>query len=281
MRKDSDFDTLVREAQGGSRQALEEIVKGIQDRVYGLALRMLWHPEDAKDATQEILIKAVTRLGSFKGQSGFSTWVYRVAANHLLNLKKGRMERKTVSFEDFGQDLATGLSDAESAGVPAPDHDLLLEEVKIGCTLGMLLCLDRPQRIAYILGEVFGLASPEASEILQIPAETFRKRLSRARKALQDFMRSHCGIINPANSCRCAKRIKPAMERGRLDAKNLLFAGSGMKLAQGDTVAARVREMERLEEVGTLYRSHPNYAAPESLVKSVRNLLASSDFRLL
>ena len=76
----------VSPAQTGDRAALEKVVGEIQDQVYRLAVQMLWHPEDAEDATQEILIRIITRLGSFKGESAFTTWVYRVACNYLLNI---------------------------------------------------------------------------------------------------------------------------------------------------------------------------------------------------
>ena len=72
------LEQLVAKAADGDKVALEEVVRQIQDKVYGLALRMLWHPADAEDAAQEILIKIITHLGSFRGDSAFMTWVYRV-----------------------------------------------------------------------------------------------------------------------------------------------------------------------------------------------------------
>ena len=101
---------LVRRAREGDREALESLVSAIQDRVYGLALRMLWHPEDARDATQEILIRIVTRLSTFRGASKFSTWAYRVAANYLLTVRKSRIEARNYTFRRFGDELDEGLS---------------------------------------------------------------------------------------------------------------------------------------------------------------------------
>ena len=76
---------LVRRAAAGDRAALESLIEGIQDKVYGLALRMLWHPDDARDATQEILLRVVTHLSSYRHESSFLTWVYRLATNALLS----------------------------------------------------------------------------------------------------------------------------------------------------------------------------------------------------
>jgi RNA polymerase sigma factor (sigma-70 family) len=97
--------------------------------IYGLALRMLWHPEDARDATQEILIRILENLDTFRGKSNFMTWVYRVAANHLKNIRKSQMERRRFTFESFGADLADGLREAELPRFEGVDQALLLEEI--------------------------------------------------------------------------------------------------------------------------------------------------------
>src|ERR1700737_909094 len=101
----------VQKAQSGDPAALAEIVRDVQGRVYGVALRMLWHPEDAQDVTQEILLRVVTHLGGFRGDSKFETWVYRIAVNHLLTWRKSRMEEQGLTFEAFGRDLEEGLAD--------------------------------------------------------------------------------------------------------------------------------------------------------------------------
>ncbi len=84
----TNLNTLASDAQQGDQEALEEIVRQIQDRVHHLAMRMLVNPEDALEATQEILILVITKLSTFRGDSAFQTWVYRVAANYLLSEKK-------------------------------------------------------------------------------------------------------------------------------------------------------------------------------------------------
>src|SRR3989449_913258 len=109
---------LAARARDGDRSALEDLVTRIQGRVYNLALRMLWHPEDARDATQEILIRIVTHVGTFRAESAFVTWVYRIAANHLLTVRAGRLEARRLTFNRFGQDLDQGLSDVPLAPEP-------------------------------------------------------------------------------------------------------------------------------------------------------------------
>jgi RNA polymerase sigma factor (sigma-70 family) len=74
---------IARRAVGGDRDAVDSLVRSLQDDVYGLALRMLWNREDAEDATQEILVRTVTRLSQFDFRSKLRTWVYRIAVNYI------------------------------------------------------------------------------------------------------------------------------------------------------------------------------------------------------
>ncbi len=274
----TDLELLVQQARSGDRAALETLVSAIQDRIYNFALRMLWHPADAEDAAQEILIQIVTNLGGFRGESAFLTWCYRIAANHLRKTRKRRAEREEISFERFGEQLAEGLSDRvhAAAGDEALEN-LLAEEVKIGCTQGMLLCLDRNHRLAYILGAVFEVTSEEGADILGITPPAFRKRLSRARQRIHGFMERHCGLVNPERPCRCSRRIDSAVGLGRVDPRNLLFAGRPVSPAER-TLRQGVSDMESLHTAAQLFRSHPTFAAPErfrrllSVVTEARHL---------
>src|SRR5262249_7234857 len=126
------LEAQVRRAQQGDRAALEVVAKAVLPQVHGPALRFLWHPEDAEDATQEILVRIVTRLGTFRGESAFRTWVFRVACNALLNLRRSRVEERSLSFDEFRADLGEGLSDSALSTNPPVDEALLWEEVKVG-----------------------------------------------------------------------------------------------------------------------------------------------------
>jgi RNA polymerase sigma factor (sigma-70 family) len=263
---------LVRRAADGDRGALEAVVRGVQDDVYRLALRMLWHPADAEDATQEILVRLVTRLDAFRGEAAFATWAYRVAVNHLLTTRRRRAERAALSLDEFGDDLARGFDRAYAA--PGVDDGLLEEEVKVGCTQAMLLCLDRGQRAAYIVGEVFDLPSEEAAWILELTPAAYRKRLSRARARVSSFMDGHCGLVRPENPCRCHRRIGTAIATGRVDPANLLFARAG-------AVRRGIEEMEGLHASAAVLRSHPDTRAPDALARRVLDIVRADGLSLL
>jgi RNA polymerase sigma factor (sigma-70 family) len=259
-------------AKGGNTEALDFIVRQVQPKIYLVALRMLWHPEDAKDATQEILLRIITNLGSFRGESSFFTWAYRIGANHLSGWRKSPLESQELTFETFGKDLQEGLTSPQTR----PDEVLLYQEIRVGCTLGMLLCLDRPHRLAYILGEILEMDSGEASAILEVSAASYRKRLERARRQIVTFVQSQCGLANPLNPCRCSRRVGQALKLNRVNPRQLLFAGDCENAERFPRVLATIRTLEETQRAVSLYRSHPQHAIPD-FTTAVRNLLASSD----
>src|SRR5258708_16843110 len=126
---------LVARARSGDRKALEELVQRHQAWIYNIAVRMLHHPQDAEDATQEILIKVLTRLSSFEGRSSFRTWLYRIVVNHVLNMKRGRVEPASMDFAYYGAaiDDTPELELADPKGTSA-DTDLLVTAAILSCT---------------------------------------------------------------------------------------------------------------------------------------------------
>ena len=177
------------------------------------------------------------------------TWAYRVAANHIVNFRKSPAEQENLTFGRYGEQLLEGLAAPDSA---QPDAGLLAQEVKLGCTLGMLLCLDRDHRLAYILTDVFDLPSADAAFICGITPAALRKRASRARGRLREFVSVHCGLVNKSAKCRCDRRVEAAVRTGRVQPGHLNFA---QHLNPDDAVG----EMERLHDLASLMRSHPGY----------------------
>jgi RNA polymerase sigma factor (sigma-70 family) len=164
------LDGLARRATEGDRGALSELVREIQHPMYRLALRFLGNPDDAQDACQEILIRIVTRLGTFEGRSKFSTWAYTVAVRLLLRTRNRLYESAVQGAEQYAAAIDAGLGDVDPT-LEEVEFRLLSEEVRISCTYGMLLCLPRPQRAAYLLADVLGVTDGEGAEILDISRE--------------------------------------------------------------------------------------------------------------
>jgi RNA polymerase sigma factor (sigma-70 family) len=268
---------LVERSLRGDHAALEELLGAVRDDVYNLAIRMLWHPADAEDATQEVLVKVVTHLSGFRREASFRTWVFRIASNHLLTARKRRAEREKLTFPAFGVQLAEGLDEPVAAG-PDVDDAVLVEEVKIGCTQAMLLCLDRDHRLAYLLGSVFGLGGEEAAYVLDVEPAAYRKRLQRARDRIRSFMAGHCGLVDPANPCRCRRRLGRAVAAGRVDPSNLLFARHPRRAGP---LGRPIAEMEALHRAAEELHRSPAYAAPGGVAEQLRGLLQAGSLSLL
>lgn len=274
---DSNLEQYVRQAKDGNLQALEEVVCGIQEKIYGLALRMLGHQEDAEDETQEILIKVITHLSDFREESAFSSWVYRIACNHLLTARKKRSECMGLTFDLLEESLSGGIENKESLTYSGPERDVLLEETRLGCMQGALICLTREVRIAVILGEQYGVTSKEGAFILDITPALFRKRLSRGRKSLQNFMHKNCGLVNTNNACRCHKQAGGRLKNGLID---MTFVKKENALKGRSEALAHLKELAVIDRTVAMYRQYPAHHSPDSFTYIIKNLIDSGKFRV-
>lgn len=271
---------LVRQAQNGDRDALEKLILRHQAWIYNIAIRMVFHPEDAEEVTQEVLIKTITRLSTFKGESSFRTWLYRVATNHVLNMKRRKAEISETTFSAYGAAIEStpdlDLPDPASVPVEIP---MLIEEAKIGCTSGMLLCLDRRQRLVFTLGEILGVSDGVGGEILEMTADNFRQSLARARRDLYSFMNNQCGLVNKNNPCRCPKKTKGFIDAGHVDPHNLHFAHQHVQSIK-EVAVQTVRSIEGVIEAqyAAIYRDHPFLPCADQTLW-LRQLLDSQELR--
>lgn len=271
---------LVSAALDGNKAALEQLVVRHQQFIYNVAWRMVLNPQDAEDVTQEVLIKIITRLGQFKGKSEFRTWLYRIVVNHILNMKKRPLETVVTDFEEYG-DTLDNMPDEVLTEEEALTLRETIEEVKISCMAGMLLCLDRPQRLVYILGELFEIDHKIGSEILEISPDNFRQRLSRARKDLYNFMQNKCGLVNKENPCRCRKKTKGFIAAGFVDPNNLRFNINYIKRIYQVVPEKMDQYCETVDDYyAQLYGEHP-YQIPPSAGKLVEEILNDGKIKML
>jgi RNA polymerase sigma factor (sigma-70 family) len=275
------IEDLVERAKMGDKDVLEEIIRRIQDNVYGLAIRMLFIPADAEDATQEILVKVIINLGTFKGESRFETWVYSIASNHLLTTRKCRAERWQLTFDKCVHAIEEGaLDNADDAFIRA-DENLIVEETKLACVHYLLLCLTRELRLAFILGEIFGVKSSEGAKILGLTPAAYRQRLSRGKKQLMGFLVKRCGLVDPNNPCHCKTLAALHAKKRHIDPKNLLFSTHPCHPRRDSQAEDLLKELDQMARAAMLIRNHPDYAAPGVFVESMKGLIDSGRFQLL
>ncbi len=265
---------LVREAQGGDRAALEQLALRHQRWIYNLVVRMVWFPTDAEDLTQDILVRMLAGLPGFRGESRFRTWLYRLAVNRVFTYRKQREEEPVETYADFARDL-DGIADTDPGDGEDPATRVLIEEAQILCTVAMLLCLTGRQRIVFILGEVFGAPDRVGAEVLEMTEVNFRQVLARARRDLYSFMAGRCGLVNPANACRCARKMRGFIEKGYMSPDRLRFA-RGHQFRVRQIASSRARELkETLERLhAELFQEHP-FLEPEAQSEAIRRALAS------
>ncbi|MBD1208235.1 MAG: RNA polymerase sigma factor [Ignavibacteria bacterium] len=260
---------LVRRSLDGDRTALEQLIRRHQGFIYNLSLKLVLYPPDAEDVTQDVLIKVITHLSGFRGQSSFRTWLYRIVMNHFLDMKKRRAEDMT-SLSRFANDgdflLAVNVTDEDGLS------EEQIAETQVMCTVGMLMCLSREQRLVYVLGDVFSIDHNTASELLSTTPEAYRQQLSRARKDLYSFINQKCGLVNPTNPCRCSKKTKLWIERGFVAKDTLLFKDQYTERIR-DHVEANITKGAIMvkDVVADLYTSHPmlNPKSTETLVEKI------------
>ncbi len=275
---DAEDRELVSRAQAGSRDALEQLISRHQAWIYNIVLRMLYWPNDAEDVTQEILIKLTTKLSTFEGRSSFRTWLYRIAMNHILNVKRRSFEDQ-LNFVEYGRGLdATPDMDLPDPNTVPVDLKLMVDEARIGCTSGMLLCLDRGQRLVYILADIFGVSDRVGAELLDISRDNFRQKLSRARRDLHSFMQNKCGLVNTANPCRCAKKTQGFAKAGYLNPEKLLFAREHVTKVR-EVAEKKCEDLDALDaQYADIHRDHP-FQTPPDFVASLRTLLDDPKFK--
>lgn len=250
----------IEAARLGSRAALETVLRAAERPIYNLALRMLAHRADAEDATQEILIKFVTHLGSLREVEAAGAWALRIACRHLVETRKrGRIEEMRLTFRGFAADLDTGATPLADAEISEVETALAIEEVKVGCTLAMLTCLGREARIAYLLGDVFEMTDSEAASVLVLSRDAYRQRLRRARAVVQSFVQAHCGLVSEQATCRCERRVCAAIARGRVHPGRSEFGIIEPVPVDADQLRAQIGRLEQGRRAAALMRSNPDF----------------------
>jgi RNA polymerase sigma-70 factor (ECF subfamily) len=187
---------LVRSAQRGDGQAFRRLVEKYQRRVYQLALGMLKDPDDAMDIAQETFVRVHRYLPSFKGDSSFFTWTYRIAMNLCLDAqrRKGRAERVDVEQGDEAEIEAA--MDPPSHALAGPQRQALNQELK-GKIEEALQGLSENHRAILLLREMEGLSYEELAKVLGIRKGTVMSRLFHARLKMQNKLREYLGEDAP------------------------------------------------------------------------------------
>lgn len=273
-----ELQVLVGKATQGDKKALEILVSDIQNLVFNLSLRMLGTFEDAEDASQDILLKIITNLSSFKNNSSFTTWVFSIAVNHLKNYKKHMFAHIPFSFEYYGDDIENGKIQDLPDLTQNVEKDILAEELKMSCTNVMLQCLDAESRCIFILGTMFKIDSCTAGEILNITPESYRQRLSRIRRKMADFLRQYCGEYG-SGRCKCKDRLNYAIQNHRIDPLKLNYTSADEIPIQ--TIKDVKTAMEEIDDLSQDFAFCKYYRSPERTKNLIQEFLNSTQLSVI
>ena len=149
------------------------------------------------------------------------------------------------------------------------EYRLLCEEVRISCTYGMLLCVPREQRAAYLLADVAGLTDIEGAQVLGCSREAFRQRVFRARRTLKHVIDNRCGLIDPANPCRCGRQITASRQAGILRPDDLPLATHPREEVRV-WIEPYAKQLDDVAAIGDLYR-FDRFAAPAALWQDLQD----------
>ena len=217
------------------------------------------------------------------------TATYYSTAGEVYSLRRGP-EHSAIIAEDFSDaGIAHAVQAIKIRQIDYPeflqcimnaenlDHGVALpvivEEARIGCMTAMLMCLDRRQRAAFILGEIFGVEDAMGAEILEVSNVNFRQLLSRARRDLYQFMNGKRGLVNTGNPCRCAKKARGFMEKGYLDPLHRQFTADHASQIR-DVAPDRLADLTSATDHAhaLLFREHP-MLPPEDQTRIISELL--------
>ena len=183
---------IIEKVLGGDANAFEELVLKYEKTVYNLALRMVGDRDDAFDMTQEAFIKAYGSLSSFRGDSKFSVWIYRIATNVCLDFLRSKSRKQQVS-------LTVSDDDDEDAQLDIPDpkadpEQQLIKKISMQSVEEGLKTLPDKQRQILVMRELGGMSYAEIGKALSLEEGTVKSRIFRARKRLCTFLRDSGNI---------------------------------------------------------------------------------------
>lgn len=181
---DIDEARLIRRLRRRDERAFTEMVRTYQDRVFALCVRMLGDRAEAEDVSQEVFVTVFKSIDSFRGDARFSTWLYRVTANHCKNRIKYLARRHHRAKQDIDDtresDIARPMTD------PHPRPDRAAEGAQMERIIRAALTeIDEDHRVVIILRDIEHLSYGEIAEILEVAEGTVKSRLFRARTALK------------------------------------------------------------------------------------------------
>ncbi|MCX7842764.1 MAG: sigma-70 family RNA polymerase sigma factor [Clostridia bacterium] len=179
---------LLEKAKNGDVEAFEKLIEGSQKRVFNVALRMLGNHDDASEISQEVFIKVFKSIGSFKGNSSFSTWIYKITVNLCLDELRKRKNSRVISLDETikikDEEVRMQIEDDG----PSPDVEVEKRAIRQVVTQAIEKLSDE-HKVVVILRDIQGFSYDEIAKLINCPEGTVKSRINRARQSLKEILR--------------------------------------------------------------------------------------------
>lgn len=273
---DADY---ISQSLKGDQNALEALILRHQSWVFNIALTMTGDIHLAEDVTQEVLIKVITKLSTYHPQkAAFRTWLYRIAVNHIVNMKENKKEVFFTKMMKNSDDVVLMNNQPDQRKYVRAENERMKEETKTHCILCVLLCLSRRERIVFTLAAIFDVTDKVGAEICDLSRANFRQILLRSRRKVYQYFMNHCSLLNENNPCSCANQTKYLLKAGVIHPEQLIVEQSSLGTIHsilGNTVS-HVEDSYR--EFLSLFRNQPFFQGPD-MVLWLRDLMKSDPYR--
>lgn len=182
-------DILIKKSGKGDVKAFGELIEAYENKVFNIALGILKNYDDANDMAQEAFIRIFKSIKSFKGESAFSTWIYRITVNVCLDEFRKRKNKKTFSIDE---DIRFGDSEITREIIDdSPSPDTIVEKNELKKVVHDAISeLSEEHQTVIVLRDIQGFSYEEISEMTKTPQGTVKSRISRARNALKDILKN-------------------------------------------------------------------------------------------
>jgi RNA polymerase sigma factor (sigma-70 family) len=224
-------DELVAVAGRGDHKAAEVLFVRHTGFVMRLVKQLGRTAAEAEDAVQDVWAIVWEHLPQFKQQSSFTTWLYRITVNHVLQqMRRERSQHRQQAF--------TSAEDSVADDTIFPDNFLN------DYFSGVLLCLSEEQRMTLVLADIFRMDHQAAAQVLKITPDNYRQKLSRSRKDLRNWMAGKCSLVKTGQPCQCPRKKQCFIEEGRVNAQTGKFDTTRMRKVQ-EYIASQLQQADQ------------------------------------
>lgn len=253
-------------------ELFDQLYRDNQPKVYRLAVSLAGNAHDAEDITQEAFFRAFRSYDTFREESSFFTWIYRIT----LNVANDHLKyRKKMPYEMLTEDLGFSLEEIIDTN-PAnnPETELLAAQVRIKCLHALTECLQANERKVFCLAITLGLPHKLIAEILECSVGSVKTTLHRAKKRWFGYMENKCQFIKKTNPCTCKQYIRFSLSRG-------VISPDAAVPVRPPVITRTKKDVVSLRTLHELYEDLFQDKADESYAQRIREGIKNNEWQIL